>query len=102
MIALTSELRSRSGEEPEVLRIALALARQSLEDEPGCHGYSVTRSRHDPRLFLTFERYADDDALAEHSRAPHFKEAFEQLMERLEEPPRVAIFDLVRDETPPA
>jgi quinol monooxygenase YgiN len=97
MIAVTSELKSRSGREAEVLRIALALARRACEDEPGCHGYTVARSKHDPRRFLTFERYEDDAALAEHSRAPHFKQAFEQLMERLEEPPRVAIFDVVTD-----
>jgi len=95
MIAVTSELRSRPGKEAEVERIGHALARRACEDEPGCRGYTVARSRHDPRLFLTFERYEDDAALAEHSRAPHFKQAFDQLMERLEEPPRVAIFEIV-------
>jgi quinol monooxygenase YgiN len=95
MIAMTSELRSKPGEEAQVLRIGLALARRVREEEPGCHGYSLVRSRHDPRLFLTFERYEDDAALAEHSRTAHFKQAFDELMERLEEPPRVAIFDLV-------
>ena len=93
MIAVTSEFRSKSGKEREVERITLALAERALEDEPGCGGYTVTRSRHDPRLYSTFERYVDDAALAEHSRAPHFREAFEQLMEHLEAPPRIAIFD---------
>ena len=95
MIAVTSEFRSKPGEEREVERITLALAERALKDEPGCGGYTVTvtRSRHDPRLYSTFERYVDDAALAEHSRAPHFREAFEQLMEHLEAPPRIAIFD---------
>jgi quinol monooxygenase YgiN len=93
MISVTSELRAKSGEEAEVARISLELARSSLSDESGCRGFTVTRSRHDPRLFLLVERYADDDALAEHSRAPHFKDAFEALIQRLEEPPRLALFD---------
>ena len=93
MVAVTSEMWAKPGEEPEVERLCLELAERALADEPGCRGYTVTRSRHDPRLYLTFERYADPAALDAHSRSEHFKRAFEQLVVRLEEPPRVAVFD---------
>jgi quinol monooxygenase YgiN len=95
MIAVTSELRAKAGQEKQVEGLLLALANRTLEAEPGCLGYAVTHSRHDRHLFLTIERYADDPALDAHSRAEHFKEAFEQLMSRLEGPPRLALFDVL-------
>lgn len=95
MIAVTSGLRAKSGQEKRVEGLLLALANRTLEAEPGCLGYAVTHSRHDPRLFLTIERYADDPALDANSRAEHFKEAFEQLMGCLEGPPRLALFDVL-------
>ena len=95
MIAVTSELRAKSGREQELEGIAFELAERVRSDEPGCRDYEVARARHDSRVFLTLERYDDDEALNAHCRAEHFKEAFPRLMECVEQPPRVTVFDLL-------
>jgi len=93
MIAVTAELRVREGRQRELEDHLGKLAEQVREKEPGCHGYQLARSKHDPRLYLTIERYEDDEALAAHSHAEHYTAALKTLMDCLEEPPRVALFE---------
>ena len=64
-----------------------------VRSEPGCAGYEVTRSRHDAQRYLVLERYVDDEALTAHANAEHTRDAFPQLMECVERPPELALFD---------
>jgi quinol monooxygenase YgiN len=41
--------------------------------EPGCHGFAVSRSNDDPRVFVLFEQWADHAALEQHYATDHFK-----------------------------
>jgi quinol monooxygenase YgiN len=93
VIAVTAELRVKQGREADLEALLAGLASRVAESEPGCRLYLVTRSKHDPQLYLILERYDDDDALADHSHAEHYKRALPELMDCLEQPPRVAIFD---------
>lgn len=95
MIAVTSELRAKSGRQEELEQHLGRLAAQVRDGEPGCRFYLVARSQHDPLLYLTFERYEGGDALAAHSHTEHYTSALPTLMDCLAEPPRVALFDEV-------
>ncbi len=96
MVATTEQLQARPGREAELEQRLRALGAAS-RSEPGCHEVRVARSQHDPRVFLVMSRYADAAALAQHTREPHYVEALPALMDCLEEPPVVALFDELDD-----
>ena len=60
--------------------------------EPGCTLYHANRSTENPDLFLLYEHYRDQAALAAHRETPHFKEFFAAL-------PNLANGDLIRHMT---
>jgi quinol monooxygenase YgiN len=60
------------GNEDRVERTLLALAAATRE-EPGCRAYRPTRSVDDPRVFLIYEEYDDESALAAHTASAHFR-----------------------------
>jgi quinol monooxygenase YgiN len=93
MIAVTSELRAKPGCQADLEKRLRELAERVREAESGCSLYLVVRSKHDAQLYLTFARYDDEEALSVHSRARHYTGALPALMDCLEEPPRVALFD---------
>jgi quinol monooxygenase YgiN len=75
---------ARPGQVPAVeaaLRRLIAASRA----EPGNLVYQCHRDPTDPRVFLIYERYADEAAFAAHSASPHFKEhALQDGIPRLE------------------
>lgn len=93
MIAVTAELWAREGREADLEKRMHRLAAQVRRAEPGCRLYVFARSQHDPRLYLTLERYEDGDALSAHAHAEHYTAALPALMDCLEQPPRLALFD---------
>jgi quinol monooxygenase YgiN len=62
---------AKPGEEEAVAAALEKLAPPSRE-ESGCLKYLVNRSLSDPRVFLLFEEYADEDAYKTHSESDHF------------------------------
>ena len=62
-----------------------------VREEPGNHAYSLHRSAADPRVFLVYEEYEDEEALESH-RA-HLKEMGIDLRALLDGPPALAFFD---------
>lgn len=93
MIAVTAELRAKPGRQEDLEREMGLLAARVRDEEPGCRLYVVARSRHDPTLYLTVERYDDEEALSAHSHAEHYTRALKDLMDCLEEPPRLALYE---------
>ena len=93
MISVTAELRAKEGRQPELEKLMLRLAEQVRDEEPGCRMYVFARSRHDPRLYVTLERYDDEEALSAHAHAEHTTKAIDGMMACLEEPPRLALFE---------
>ena len=71
-VVLVARWVANEGEEERVLAILEELAPASRA-EPGCLHYQPCRDREDPRRFLIFEVYADDDALRAHSESEHFQ-----------------------------
>jgi quinol monooxygenase YgiN len=62
---------AKHGEEEAVAAALERLAPPSRE-ESGCLTYLVNRSLSDPRVFLLFEEYADEDAYKTHAESDHF------------------------------
>ena len=73
--------------EDDVLAILQELAAAS-RDEPGCRGYRLHHSRDNPREFLLYEVYDDEQAFDAHVASEHFqrlvlKEGIPLLQERV-------------------
>lgn len=51
----------------------IANARASVENEPGCRQFDVSRDPADPANFFLYEVYDDEDAFEAHKSAEHFK-----------------------------
>ncbi|MGH0030975.1 MAG: putative quinol monooxygenase [Myxococcota bacterium] len=95
MIAVTAELKAKDGRQEDLEAQLGRLAEQVRDGEPGCRLYVFARSKHDPQLYVTLERYDDEEALAAHSHADHYTAALRGMMDCLEAPPRVALFEEV-------
>jgi quinol monooxygenase YgiN len=71
-VVLVARWIANEGDEERVLAILEELAPASRA-EPGCLAYQPCRDREDPRRFLVFEVYEDEDALRAHSESEHFQ-----------------------------
>lgn len=63
---------AREGEEEAVAAAVEAMIGPSRA-EPGNHAYQVHRDPEDPRVFLIYERYADEAAYQAHAASEHFQ-----------------------------
>jgi quinol monooxygenase YgiN len=83
-VVLVARWLAKEGQEERVLAILEELAPASRA-EPGCRYYQPCRDREDPRRFLIFETYDDDDALRTHSESEHFQRlVLDEAVPRLE------------------
>src|SRR5262245_7884984 len=73
MLVLAVHLTINAGREEESIELFRQLQAAS-RTEPGCLGYTVQRSRENPRRFLVYEQYKDEIALDAHRNSPHFKQ----------------------------
>jgi quinol monooxygenase YgiN len=71
-VVLVARWVAREGDEERVVALLEELAPLSRA-ESGCLHNQPCRDRDDPRRFLIFEVYADDDALRAHSESAHFQ-----------------------------
>ena len=71
-VVLVAAWVGREGEEERIPALLAELRKHTLE-EPGCLVYQPCRDRDDPRRFLIFEVYRDEDALRAHSESEHFQ-----------------------------
>jgi quinol monooxygenase YgiN len=75
MIVLIAQHYAQEGKDDEVAELLRQMAEYCNSDaEPGCLLYIVNRATENPRHFLIYEQYADEDALAAHAETPMFKE----------------------------
>ncbi len=72
MLVLAVHVIIKAGKEDESIAHMLPLEAETRK-EPGCLAYVVQRSRENPRHFLIYEQYKDDDALEAHRASPHFQ-----------------------------
>ena len=86
---LNVRMTAREGEEQRAVELIGELAAAS-QQEPGNIHYIPHRSSENPRTFLIYEQYRDEDAFKEHGQTEHFKAiAVEQLFPLMEERERL-------------
>ena len=96
MLVTIEQLRAKPGREAELAERMASLA-DAIREEPGCLEVRRARSSHEARLFLLLSRYASDAALDDHVRSPHYTEALPALMDCLEQPPEVVLFEEIEE-----
>lgn len=87
-IVVIASFRLKPGTEETGLA-ALATVIEATHAEPGCLGYSLHRDKEDPARLAIVERWADEQALADHLEQPYEKAFLEAAMPLLAEPPLI-------------
>ena len=93
MVSVVARMRAKEGRTRDLEKVLRELADQVRTNEPGCELYRAARSKHDSALYVVMERYADDEALATHSNAEHFRARLPEMLECCEGTPEIALFD---------
>jgi quinol monooxygenase YgiN len=90
MIAIVARLRIRDGKAEEFITAAREQIAAVRRHEAGkTLVYTLHRSTSDPNLFLFYERYADEAALAAHGTTEHMKVFGAKLRELLDGRPEI-------------
>jgi len=77
MIVLVAKYTVKPGQGDVVEAALRRMAPLVKASEPGCALYHANRASDNPDLFLLYEHYQDQAALAAHRETPHFKEIIE-------------------------
>ena len=67
MLTITAVIRARAGHEEVVEGALRAVIAEVKASERGTVAYFVSRSRDDPAIFTTFERFVDEAAMTRHN-----------------------------------
>jgi quinol monooxygenase YgiN len=70
-LVVVAKIRAAKGKGDALAALLSEQVAVVLKAEPGCLVYRLHRSSKDADLFLFYEVYKDDTALAEHRKAPH-------------------------------
>jgi len=69
MLTITAVIRAKAGHEATVEQALRAVIAWVKASEPGTVAYFVSRSRDDPTVFTTFERFVDEAAMRRHNES---------------------------------
>lgn len=72
MYAIAVRYYVQEGKDDEVAEILRTMIPIALA-EPGCQAYAINRSTSDPRQFLLYEQYTDEEAFAAHGASEAVK-----------------------------
>jgi quinol monooxygenase YgiN len=72
VFVLTARYLTKEGSDDEVASLLREMIPHA-RSEPGCVRYDVNRATEDPRRFLLFEVYRDEDAFKAHTETEAFK-----------------------------
>ncbi len=72
MLTVIAKLQAAAGKEDALKAALTAMVAEVKANEAGkAVAYSLHTSNDDPTMFLFYEQYADDDAVASHSKTEH-------------------------------
>ncbi len=91
MIVITAFMKAKEGNGDDLEKVIKEFAPKFLKD-PGCAAYQVHRRVDIPNSFFFYEKYENDEALTNHSSAPHFKEMFIAMKPFLEGKAEIAMY----------
>lgn len=77
MLTITAVIRVKAGGERTLRDALLTVATHARDNEAGTIGYFVSQSREDPRVFTTYERFADQAAMDAHNGSAAVARFFE-------------------------
>jgi quinol monooxygenase YgiN len=84
---------AKEGEE-ETVAAAIEELGPASRNEPGNLVYEPHRSPDNPRMFVFYEKYVDEDAIRAHAESDHFKRlAIDHAIPRLEVRERIFLTD---------
>jgi quinol monooxygenase YgiN len=69
MLTITALIRVKKGHEAEMRQALLEVAAHVQANEPKTIGYYISQDSSDPRIFTTYERYADQAAMDLHNNS---------------------------------
>jgi quinol monooxygenase YgiN len=87
-IETVAVLKAKEGRADDLLEVLRKLA-SATQAEDGCVFYSLQRGLEDASTFVTVERWASREALADHRLTPHLTQAREDMASLLREAPQV-------------
>lgn len=79
MFAIVARMKVAEGKDEEFVAVMTELAGEVRKNEPGCTLYQLCKSQGEPGLYVMLERYASQQALADHSKTAHFRAAMPKL-----------------------
>jgi autoinducer 2-degrading protein len=77
MRTLLARYRAQPGRGDLVEATLRTMADEVAEHEPACLVYRASRSLEDPDVFVLYEEYEDEAALAAHRETAHFRDLIE-------------------------
>ena len=90
MYSIYVTIQIKPGFRDRFIEASLGDAQGSVRDEPGCFRFDMLENVSDPNRFHLYEVYADEAALEDHRKAPHYLKWRETVKDWFEgEPQRV-------------
>jgi quinol monooxygenase YgiN len=93
MITATAVQLARAGKEATLEALMKDLTTNVKANEPGCKNFLYVRSTEKARTYLVIEQYIDQSAFDFHHTTAYLKAFIPKMMECLEQPPDVAIYE---------
>jgi quinol monooxygenase YgiN len=93
VIGVIAIIKAQAGKGAEFEAVATELAAKVRENEPGNKLYQLTKSRTEPDTYKVLELYVDQDAVAAHRAAPHFRELGRKMGEFMDGRAEVEVLD---------
>jgi quinol monooxygenase YgiN len=92
MVTLTAKLTVKAGKEQEFENTMKGIV-PKVRQEPGNRAYTFCRSKDNPRVFMFYEEYVDQEAFDAHRK--HLRELGVNLAELLDGAPVLEMYDKI-------
>jgi quinol monooxygenase YgiN len=93
-ITFTAKLTIKAGKEKEFETLMKGIV-PKVRQEPGNKAYTMCRSKENPRVFMFFEEYVDQEALKAHGQ--HLKELGADIVPYFDGPAVAEYYDKIAD-----
>ena len=91
MPSVVANLKLKADQLENALKFLRDLAESTLANEPGTLAYVIHQRRDDPLAITVYEKYASDEAFAEHSKNLGAKGA--EFMALMDGPPEIVLLE---------